>query len=556
MKTNFKKSLAVFMALLMLFSVFSVSVFAATEYTVTYKPGTGVEGEEVVDTYTKSYKYRPALFTRPHYKQIGWAETDGGVKKYNFNASRLQKKSIVLYPAWEGDVYTITYAPGQYATSGSVVTDSANYGASKALKGEIFFRDGYVQTGWALEDGGEKVYDLNVMSNPIEGDTTLYPYWAQLWNIKFAPGEFGVGGEVVEIVEGGQTFSTKDAIFTREGYQHVGWSLTDGGEKVYNLSQNYIPAEGDVTLYPYWLKNVYSITVSENSLYYGDVCEGYVALDGEADDQVKNSIGVKGFKVKNTGNIPVTVYVSPLSNYDMSSSGMIDLAVGAEVEILVRPKAGLTKGEYNEELGVVIVEDTTVYSIVSLEFSVGDHVLGRATSNGDATYAKDGTKTATCVKGCGYKVSDIPDEGSMKEYGAEYNDAVGLVPQYVHHRTVRFTAYGSGTDDYERTIGKRYVPISWHVNDEFNGKFDDGNYDVAYTHSIYGKYTLTINYVEEQYDDVTKEWTATGETDVKTFNYTVGATAYEQQEIETPKTILNVIFGLFKELFALLGIAK
>ena len=42
------------------------------------------------------------------------------------------------------------------------------------------------------------------------------------------------------------------------------------------------------------------------------------------------------------------------------------------------------------------------------------------------------------------------------------------------------------------------------------------------------------------------------EEDEKSFDYYVGPSAKEEQEVIRPNTILSIIFGLFKELFALL----
>ena len=59
---------------------------------------------------------------------------------------------------------------------------------------------------------------------------------------------------------------------------------------------------------------------------------------------------------------------------------------------------------------------------------------------------------------------------------------------------------------------------------------------------------------EEVYDSETGEWVVTEVVDTKTFDYTVGATAEEEQEIIRPNTILSIIIGLFQELLKLLGI--
>lgn len=536
MKTNFKKSLAVFLAVLILASVFSITTVAAS-YTVTYKPGEGVEGDELSVGYSLTHTVNKALYTREHYTQTGWVrETDGTVVTFG---SKLKKETVVLLPLWKGDEYKLTYDPGAYGTGAAVVVN-AEYGSSKSLLSAIFTREGYVQLGWSLVDGGEMTYGLGKESNPITGDLTLYPYWAKMCNITFSPGEFGVGEEVTESVESGSKFAVKDAIFKREGYSQIGWALVDGGESVYNLAQNGIVANDDMVLYPVWLKNVCDIEISTDELYFGDLCEDYATPEA------------KSFVVTNAGNIPVNISISGVNNFSMSRTSAT-LAVGASVTIVVQPHADLGIGDYSEKITITIAENDSIIETVDFEFVVSEHVFGVYKSNNDATYSADGTKTAECVKGCGAE-DTITDPGSMKVYSADNNDAVGIADSYIHHRTVRFTAYGSGMDAAEDdNLTKRFRPVSWYVNDDFNGEFEDG-YDVVFTHTIFGEYTLTINYVEEELDSTTGEWVETGVADTKTFDYTVGTTAEEEKEIVRPNTILNIIFGLLAQLLSLLGL--
>lgn len=545
MKTNFKKTLAVFLAVLMLASVFSVTAFAAA-YTVTYMPGEGVEGEVYVDEFTTSIRIRKATYTRDHYTQTGWSTTEGGKNTNSFNSTYRTKKSIVLYPVWKGDTYTITYDPGMYATSGSVVTDTANYGEGKALKDAIFSRDGYVHAGWSLTDGGKKVYDVGSMSDAITGDLTLYPYWAKICKVTYAAGEFGVGSGAEDSVEAGVEFSVRNALFTREGYRQEGWSLTDGGEKVYNLFQGFVVIEEDTVLYPYWVQNIYGIEVSANELYFGEVCEGYTT-------PAEQSISIT-----NTGNIAVTLTAVLPVNYTISVNGSLVLAAGETRVLGVQPASTLGIGDYVEQIVISTAEKDTIVETVDLQFFVGEHVFDEFKSNNDASYTAEGTKTSKCIKNCGEETT-ITDIGSKKVYSSDNNAAAGLASSYEHHRTIRFTAFGSGMDAKSNTeVGKRFRPVSWYVDDEFNGEFTDNKYekgyDVTFTHTIFGKYTLIINYVEEEYDATAGEWVATGETDTKTFEYTVGTTAEEEKEIVMPNTILNIIFGLFAELLKLLGL--
>ncbi len=62
-------------------------------------------------------------------------------------------------------------------------------GVALPLKGAIYTRTGYIQTGWATDDDGVKVYDLNA-SYTTDSSITLYPYWAETSHkYLFLPGE-------------------------------------------------------------------------------------------------------------------------------------------------------------------------------------------------------------------------------------------------------------------------------------------------------------------------------------------------------------------------------
>ena len=69
----------------------------------------------------------------------------------------------------------ITYAPGANGT-GTESQGNKTYGEDFELAGALFTRVGYVQTGWAEADGGEKAYDLGGTYSGNEA-LTLYPVW-------------------------------------------------------------------------------------------------------------------------------------------------------------------------------------------------------------------------------------------------------------------------------------------------------------------------------------------------------------------------------------------
>lgn len=71
--------------------------------------------------------------------------------------------------------YTVTYVPGANGV-GSTQTQTKTEGTAITLRGVTFTRDGYVQAGWSLTDGGGKAYNLGAQYTQ-DASVTLYPYW-------------------------------------------------------------------------------------------------------------------------------------------------------------------------------------------------------------------------------------------------------------------------------------------------------------------------------------------------------------------------------------------
>jgi len=439
--------------------------------------------------------------------------------------------------------YTITYNPGTYGNETDLIVKVEVPGKQTIKASEaLYTRDGYVQTGWSTSKSGARMAVECGGDYEVTRSRTLYPYWeAKGLQVTFAPGEFGVGTAQTVDVPYGSSTKAPGAIFTRDGYSIIGWSSVDGAtEAEFGVAENTPAIESEVTYYPVWRLNVYAAEVDVNALNFGVSCIGYKATTA------------KNVVITNTGNVTLNYTLPTDTAYEVAVvKGSLTLAEGESVELSIKPVLDLAIANYTKTLVFACDHAATSVSI-DVAFKVVNHSFGKYVSDGNATYESDGTKTAVCLNGCG-ATDPIVDVGSKKVYSADNNTALGLSKSYEHHRTVRFTAFGSGMDDEDGVVGKRFVPVSWYVNDDFNGTFED-SYDVVFTHTVFGEYTLTINYVEEEYNADTEEWTPTGVTDEKTFEYSVGTTAEEEQEIIRPNTILTLIFGLFAELLKLLGL--
>ena len=117
------------------------------------------------------------------------------------------------------DAWDVTYQPGENG-DGNAVTDIKLYNDSLTLRGALFTRTGYTQTGWATVDGGEKVYSLDDIYTKNEA-LTLYPVWnTNKYTITF---DTNGGSEIAPITQDYGTNITAPADPTREGYTFIGW---------------------------------------------------------------------------------------------------------------------------------------------------------------------------------------------------------------------------------------------------------------------------------------------------------------------------------------------
>ena len=183
------------LALTMVLSTYSVSVSAATTYSVSYMPGTyaketdeyvqdGIEKNETITLLGETY-------TRTGYTHSGWSTNKNGTSRtYTLEKSQKIKKNLTLYPYWTVNKYTITFAGGEYGV-GTPVVKEVNFGKDIASPSETFTREGYIQVGWtatvieiSTDAAGNEVFTpievtvgLNENIPNVTGDATYVPVW-------------------------------------------------------------------------------------------------------------------------------------------------------------------------------------------------------------------------------------------------------------------------------------------------------------------------------------------------------------------------------------------
>ena len=132
-------------------------------------------------------------------------------------------KSATLVANWTQDYrssYGIVYKPGVTASGPERMTVKIK-GRPAILKGAVFTRSGYVQTGWAKVDGGVKWYDLGGIYT-TDASHTLYPYWSVKSKLIVKPNSTKYGS-----VSGSGTYASGKLVqlkaTAKEGYVFTGW---------------------------------------------------------------------------------------------------------------------------------------------------------------------------------------------------------------------------------------------------------------------------------------------------------------------------------------------
>lgn len=174
--------------------------------------------------------------------------------------------------------YTVSYKKGSYG-SGTETTDTKTYGTALTLKGAIFTRTGYTQTGWNTNSSGSggTHYDLSG-SYTNNSAVTLYPEWtANTYTITYKDqGGTAFSGTHASGAPTSHTYGTATTLKTasKDGYTFGGWYTTSActGSAVTSLGATAYTA--NITLYAKWTIKTYTITYNKGANGTGTIASG------------------------------------------------------------------------------------------------------------------------------------------------------------------------------------------------------------------------------------------------------------------------------------------
>ena len=184
--------------------------------------------------------------------------------------------------------YIVVYSPGAYA-SGVQETATKTNGVALMLRGAIFTRTGYTQTGWSTNSNGStRDYALND-SYTVNSAITLYPYWtANSYVLSISPNGGTLVGSNFGAAEGTSQQTSVNVTYgalyyyelgtaTRSGYVFDGWwTSATGGERVYNADGMAVTGSSywnkswqwqypsNLTIYAHWISAGNTVTLDAN----------------------------------------------------------------------------------------------------------------------------------------------------------------------------------------------------------------------------------------------------------------------------------------------------
>lgn len=248
-----------------------VNVYAVWEetkivyYSVIYDVNGHGETPAIDRVKEHSTAFRPEDPIADGYKFDGWyTSADGKGLPYDFEKTVLN--DLKLYAKWVPVSYAILYELGENGVNNianpvSYTIESANIILQNPS------RDGYDFIGWYdnADFNGEAIKTILTGSF---GDKKFYAKWSvKSYYVYYAEGTDGVGEvPAAQLVDHGDSVKLAGKVFTRNVYKcdkdgkncsvqttvnQIGWSLSDGGKKVYDL-ESYYKGNASVTLYPAW----------------------------------------------------------------------------------------------------------------------------------------------------------------------------------------------------------------------------------------------------------------------------------------------------------------
>ena len=289
---------------------------------------------------------------------------------------------------------------------------------SLTVKSQVPTRSGYVFNGWVMSEGGvtRKVYGGQTVSHTFQTYTgssqsytiNLEASWVQqTYTVNYNPGTYGTGSAVSDTKYGGTDLTLRGRIYTRTGYNMIGWSLNANGSGfAYGLNATY-SIDASVTLYPCWSIIKSTITSVTPSVPADGATEATVQINRPNSDFTHKVVVQLGSRSQEITNVGLScTFTIPAAWIDQ-----IPEATSGTGKVLLYTYRGSSQiGSPDTKNFTVTVPDSVVPT-VSLAF---ENLSDNATVDGWDTLVQGFSKiklTATAAAGSGSSISTVAFSG-------------------------------------------------------------------------------------------------------------------------------------------------
>lgn len=199
--------------------------------------------------------------------ELGWqvldhpqnsSDTRESTVEITFNSKTVSTPKYALSLSKGTGISSVT-GVGSYVSGASVtVTATPSTGYN--------FRNWTNSSGTVLSTNASYSFSMPAANTTYTANGVLKTY-----TINYNKGSYGTGTNTSATKTHGVNLTLPSAIFTRTGYTQTGWSKnSDGSTFDYEISKTY-GDNGTTTLYPYWSRNTYTLTINPNggSMYNG-----------------------------------------------------------------------------------------------------------------------------------------------------------------------------------------------------------------------------------------------------------------------------------------------
>ena len=201
--------------------------------------------------------------TRTDYTFLGWYSAATGGEQINLSDQAASTRTI--YGRWQSSTLTVTYNAN--GGTGTMLSQTIEYGGNITLRFNAFTREHYTFAGWAISSGGSVIYSDGATINNVTSNIVLYAVWQAVasWTVSYNANG-GIGTIPSQTIYADDPYATlsNGTGFSRTGYILASWNTaSDGSGTSYALSET-IPISANKTLYAQWNETTYTVTYEDN----------------------------------------------------------------------------------------------------------------------------------------------------------------------------------------------------------------------------------------------------------------------------------------------------